>query len=160
MIKSLKFLIAVGLFFWGTCAIGQEAGVALARFNEADSDANGSLSLLEFKIYVEAKLPTFKQFDLLVTRLDADQDNSISPEEFGGRRVAVKKIIANATPAPMEFVDEFNLQFSKRKPLVGDPIGDLVAFDEDGNELDFASLKGKYTVLNFGCLNPRYFHFL
>jgi len=108
--------------------------------------------LLEFKSYVEAKLPTFKQFDLLVTRLDADQDNSISPEEFGGRRVAVKKIIANATPAPMEFVDEFNLQFSKRKPLVGDPIGDLVAFDEDGNELDFASLKGKYTVLNFGCL--------
>ena len=28
----------------------------------------------------------------------------------------------------------------------------VVAFDENGDELDFASLKGKYTVLNFGCL--------
>lgn len=152
MIKSLKFLIVGSLFFVGVYGSAQEADVALARFNEADSDANGSLSLLEFKSYVEAKLPTFEQFDLLVERLDADQDDAISPEEFGGRRDAVKQLIANAIPAPMEFVDEFNLQFSKRKPLVGDGIGDLVAFDENGDELDFASLKGKYTVLNFGCL--------
>jgi hypothetical protein len=28
----------------------------------------------------------------------------------------------------------------------------LMAFDEDGNEFDFDDLRGKYTVINFGCL--------
>lgn len=152
MNRFLKFFIAGSLFLVGTSASGQDENVELARFNEADSDGNGELSLLEFKSYVEAKLPMFEQFDLLADRLDSDRNDAISPEEFGRRRDVVKEVMANSTPAPMEFADEFNLRFSKQKPLVGDTIGDLVAFDENGEELDFASLRGKYTVLNFGCL--------
>lgn len=54
--------------------------------------------------------------------------------------------------SPVEFAEKYDLRYSKKKPLVGDSIGKLVAFDEFGNKLDFETLKGKYTVLNFGCL--------
>ncbi len=152
MVKSLKFILAATLFLVGTWAIGQERGDASARFNEADTDGDGTLSTPEFKSYVVAKLPAFKQFDQLMEKLDVDQNGSISAEEFGRRRDAVKALMAQATAAPVEFADEFNLRFSKRKPLVGEPIGDLIALDENGDGFDFSSLKGKYTVINFGCL--------
>lgn len=152
MVNFLKFLLAATLFLVGTWTTAQETGDASARFNEADADGNGSLSKSEFKSYVAAKLPAFKQFDPLMEKLDVDQDGAISREEFGRRRETVKELMAQATAAPMEFADEFNLRFSKRKPLVGEPIGDLVAFDENGDEFDFSLLKGKYTVVNFGCL--------
>lgn len=152
MNRSLKFFIAGSLMFFGTCATGQDKNVELARFNEADSDGDGELSLLEFRSYVEAKLPMFEQFELLAERLDSDRNDTISPEEFGRRRDVVKEVMADSTPEPMEFADGFNLRFLKQKPLVGDTIGDLVAFDENGEELDFASLRGMYTVFNFGCL--------
>ena len=52
----------------------------------------------------------------------------------------------------VEFAESFDRRYAKRKPLVGDSLSELVAFDELGNKLNFESLKGKYTVLNFGCL--------
>ena len=35
---------------------------------------------------------------------------------------------------------------------VGTDVTDLVAFDADGSEFQFADLKGGYTVIVFGCL--------
>lgn len=152
MLRLFMLLFFGVIFQWANPALAQDSDDVATRFNEADSDANGTLSVVEFRSYVEAKLPEFKQFDLLMKQLDFDQDEVISKSEFDNRRTVVQQLAKQAANAPVEFADEFNLRFAKRKPLVGDSIGDLVAFDENGDEFDFESLKGKYTVFNFGCL--------
>lgn len=62
-----------------------------------------------------------------------------------------------APPQPglqnMEFVDRFNKQFEGRAPKVGaQMLDELTAFDGAGKEFKFESLKGKHTVIVFGCL--------
>ena len=155
MRKKIAPILTGILLLVGNATIAQEPDDATIRFNSADSDSDGTLSREEFKAYVTEKLPEFQQFDVLVERLDKDKDGLISKVEFGKRRPITQKLIdesENASQAPVEFVDKFNARYAKRKPLVGDSLGPLVGFDEYGNELDFESLKGKYTVFNFGCL--------
>lgn len=54
---------------------------------------------------------------------------------------------------PLEFVDRYNKRFEKQTPLIGDPVLDgLTAFDEHGKTFAFEELKGKHTVIVFGCL--------
>jgi len=124
------------------------------RFAKIDSDSNELLAKDEFKAYVEEKLPKFKQFEKLFKKLDSDHDGSLSIDEFRKRRPITQKLINEAAAAdnPVEFADMFNEQFLSRKPLLGTEIVDLTAFDEMGNEFDFNKLRGKYTVVNFGCL--------
>ena len=45
-----------------------------------------------------------------------------------------------------------NRRFEARGPAVGEMVPDVSFFDADGNKLSLHSLKGKYTVLVFGCL--------
>lgn len=40
----------------------------------------------------------------------------------------------------------------KTLPVVGSKLPDIQAFDEQGQVLSLASLRGSYTVLVFGCL--------
>lgn len=148
------FLTGVFLLF-GNTTIAQELDAATMRFDSADTDSDGTLSRDEFKNHITEKLPEFRQFDVLMERLDRDQDGLISKTEFDKRRPVTQKLIdeaENASQEPVEFVDKYNARYAKKKPLVGDSLGQLVAFDEYGNELDFEKLKGKYTVFNFGCL--------
>ena len=155
MPKTFMLVIASFIFLMGNPVLSQDVDDATAKFNAADTDANGTLPETEFKTYVTAKLPEFKQFGPLMERLDADKDGLISKEEFDNRRTVTQQLkeeAANSPESPVEFADGFNLRYAGRKPQVGDTLGDLVAFDEHGNELDFESLKGKYTVFNFGCL--------
>ena len=42
--------------------------------------------------------------------------------------------------------------FVKAKPAVGDPLPEVAVFTPDGKELRTASLRGRFTVLTFGCL--------
>ncbi|MEL7498340.1 MAG: hypothetical protein AAFN77_12080 [Planctomycetota bacterium] len=52
-----------------------------------------------------------------------------------------------------EFVDKFNRMFEGRDPKVGaEMFSELSAFDEKGKKLKFDKLKGKHTVIVFGCL--------
>ena len=37
-------------------------------------------------------------------------------------------------------------------PAIGDVLPDVTALDENGKEISLRSLRGKYTVLVFGCL--------
>ena len=53
---------------------------------------------------------------------------------------------------PVEFVAKFNARFLKEKPLVGDKLPNLKAFDEQGNPIDLNDRKGKHPVVVFGCL--------
>lgn len=155
MLKTLAFTLTGVILLLGNPIFAQNPDDDTLRFKEADTDADGTLTKTEFKAYVNAKLPDFTQFDLLIERLDADKDGTISKTEFGNRRAVTQLLMdeaASANKPPVEFTDGFNARYAKRKPLVGDSLGDLIAFDENGNELDFASLKGKYTVVNFGCL--------
>jgi cytochrome oxidase Cu insertion factor (SCO1/SenC/PrrC family) len=47
---------------------------------------------------------------------------------------------------------DLNRNFGARGPAVGETVPDLSFFDADGKKLSLHSLKGKYTVLVFGCL--------
>jgi cytochrome oxidase Cu insertion factor (SCO1/SenC/PrrC family) len=52
-----------------------------------------------------------------------------------------------------EFVNQYNKRFESQKPLVGDAVLDgLQAFDEHGQPFMFDQLKGKHSVIVFGCL--------
>jgi hypothetical protein len=132
--------------------------IAKERYQEADTDSDGSVSRAEFKLYVESKLGEYPAFDRLMAILDADGDDEISMVEFANRQQAANRVEAELTAEmeasrkPKEFADIYNERFAPKKPVVGDTIENLIAFDEDGNELDFADLRGKYTVINFGCL--------
>lgn len=54
---------------------------------------------------------------------------------------------------PTEWAEKFNQRFERRPPLRDAQVFDgLTAFDEQGEKLDFESLKGKHTVIVFGCL--------
>lgn len=132
--------------------------ISKQRYAEADTDSNGSISSEEFKKYAESKLPEFKWFEQLWDKLDADDDGMLTPKEFANRQQVAQQLIdeyeaeMEANRKPKEFADAFNERFADQTPIVGATIEDLTAFDENGNELDFADLRGKYLVINFGCL--------
>ena len=52
----------------------------------------------------------------------------------------------------MEFVERYNARHAKQKPLVGDTLKDVKLFDASGKEFSTRRLRGKHTVLVFGCL--------
>jgi cytochrome oxidase Cu insertion factor (SCO1/SenC/PrrC family) len=43
-------------------------------------------------------------------------------------------------------------EWVKQSPTVGDPLPDLTVYTADGKEFKTSSLRGHYTVLDFGCL--------
>ena len=45
-----------------------------------------------------------------------------------------------------------NMRFQSKKPALGTLVEDLVAIDEDGEEVDLAELRDKHVVIVFGCL--------
>ena len=51
-----------------------------------------------------------------------------------------------------EFADRYDERFRTMKPLVGEMLPAVKAWDANGEEFDFAQARGKYTVLVFGCL--------
>ena len=149
-----NFTIALlGCFLLANHSLAQTDN-SLKRFNSIDTNSDKQLSKAEFKVYVDDKLPDFNQFEKLVAQLDADKNGSLSIKEFHKRRPFTQKLIDEEASGrePMEFAETFNRRYLTKNPLVGDPIGSLGAFDELGNEFDFNDLKGKYTVINFGCL--------
>ncbi len=152
MWKSFVFVLAS---FSCTFGIAQTPDDAVTKFQGIDSNADASLSKSEFKKYVNEKLPDFKPFDELFSRLDADKNSGISIDEFRKRRPITQRLIDEggaAAKKTVEFADGFNARYLTKKPLIGDSFTKLTAFDELGNEFDFKNLNGKYTVINFGCL--------
>ena len=51
-----------------------------------------------------------------------------------------------------EFVDGYNARHARKKPVVGDSLKDVKLFDAEGKKFSTKTLKGKHTVLVFGCL--------
>ena len=128
------------------------------RFNEADSDGDGAINREEFRTYITSKLKNFDKVDEFMNRLDTSQDNKISPEEFQPRQLVIAKMVEEDNAErrknePKEFADVFNARFLPNNPKLGAIVPEeLTAFDERGKKLSFKDLRGKYTVLNFGCL--------
>lgn len=48
--------------------------------------------------------------------------------------------------------DQVNRGFESKAPGVGEPLPEVAVVDADGREFQLRSLRGKYTVLVFGCL--------
>ena len=47
---------------------------------------------------------------------------------------------------------EVDRGFDRVAPAIGQPLGDISAYDAEGKQIRLSSLKGHYTVLVFGCL--------
>jgi hypothetical protein len=157
IIKILSCTL-LGIFLFADCSSAQsksQSDDSQKRFDAIDKNSDKQLSKTEFKSYVEEKLPGFNQFEKLVTQLDSDKNGSLSIEEFRKRRSITQKLLnqqASNKSQPVEFAETFNKRYLTRKPVIGDGLGNLKAFDELGNEFDFDNLQGKFTVINFGCL--------
>jgi cytochrome oxidase Cu insertion factor (SCO1/SenC/PrrC family) len=54
-----------------------------------------------------------------------------------------------AAESPRERV---NRMFESKAPGIGQPLPDITVLDADGREFPLRSLRGKHTVLVFGCL--------
>lgn len=52
----------------------------------------------------------------------------------------------------VEFTEGYERMFAPRKPKVGDVVEGISAYDEDGEAFDLGQLRGKPTVIVFGCL--------
>lgn len=52
----------------------------------------------------------------------------------------------------MEFDVQYNSMHENQDPKVGTKLKNVQAFDSEGNEFELSALKGKYSVLVFGCL--------
>lgn len=67
--------------------------------------------------------------------------------------LAVTAMLLVQSAVGQEFVDQFNKRFNTKPPRVGQQMFDgLKAFDGKGKPFNFESLKGKHTVIVFGCL--------
>lgn len=129
----------------------------IKRFKETDTDSSGSISKEEFEADVKDKIDWFTKIDEFMNQLDSNSDGSISPKEFANRNKVLDAILEmeekeNPEKPVVEFAERFNRRYVKDKPAVGDTIEDLIGLDEFGNDLNFDDLRGKYVVLNFGCL--------
>lgn len=64
--------------------------------------------------------------------------------------------VATTTPqAPKndgEFIQQRAARFVQEKPRIGDPAPDFKARDEKGRTVRLSDLRGRYVVLQFGCL--------
>ena len=43
-------------------------------------------------------------------------------------------------------------EFVKKAPTIGDRFPELIVYTTDGKEFDTAALRGRHTVISFGCL--------
>lgn len=139
-----------------------------AKLESADLDGDGKVTTKEINAFLS------KQYlDAWTKKVDANGDGTISEEEFKDRRQAIAQIVvaeedeANrlakkerrrkareriAARKNMTSIDRMNEGYLKEKPRIGHSLKELTAFDENGKEFDFEDLKGKHTVIVFGCL--------
>ena len=131
------------------------------KFERCDIDGDNKITKEEFTAYLNNILDWFTKVDQAFTELDKNKDDVVSREEFAKRRAIVRKITSadkaaerkSKRPKAKEFADIYNEKFMQKKPDEGDIIPeDLTAFNEKGEKLSFKDLRGKYVVLNFGCL--------
>ena len=67
--------------------------------------------------------------------------------------ISLSPALAWAAPYQEEFVDRFNNRFKDQDPRAGAQVLDgVAAFDESGDPFELDSLKGKHSVIVFGCL--------
>ena len=56
------------------------------------------------------------------------------------------------TSQQVEFVEAYNKRHAGTKPVVGDTLDEVKLFDAEGNPFSTRDMRGKHTVLVFGCL--------
>jgi len=159
-------LIVGATLFAGTKGFAQEnpdkseEPVEVAEVDIADSDSDGTVTTEELKEFLRSQY-----FEAWAQKVDADQDGKISNKEFlltqktheellaeGGFAIAAKSKNSKKKKESKTAVQMMNERFLARKPLIGTTVEDLYAYDEDGEEVDFESLRGKHAVIVFGCL--------
>ena len=150
------------LLVCGAPAAAQQEG----GFEAADLNRNRKISKRELGKYLKKKLPEFKQVKELMAALDADSDGNLSRSEFAKRMEQIGELQQKPMSEPgaggtesakkakpiIEFADKYNRDFAEKDPRVGETLPAVSAFDEQGQPFDLDQLKGKYSVLVFGCL--------
>lgn len=140
--------------FTNSPTMGQEG------FSGADTNEDGKVSATELETYVSGKLQGFDQFKELMKELDADNDGSLSEEEFGNRMTAVRLLMgqgqaARETPK-MKSKDTEDEKPKKKKGKPALKVGDVAPpFNLDSldgkSKTELAQFKGsKPVILIFG----------
>ena len=143
-----------------TRASGLEHSLEIEKYGKCDMDVDGKINKEEFKLYLEIYLDWFTKSDEAFDAMDKDKDGQLTFKEFGYRRAAIRKIDSadkalkrREGAKPKEWKDTFNERFLPAKPVIGDTIsGDLTAFNDKGEKIQFKDFHGKHTVVIFGCL--------
>ena len=79
---------------------------------------------------------------------------TIANAQSGGNQKAKPggKQDKNAKASSMEFVEQYNRRHASQDPRIGEVIKTVEVYDAQGKTFNTESLRGKYTVLVFGCL--------
>jgi hypothetical protein len=138
------------------------------EFETADADGDGKISTDEMKSYLSDQY-----VEAWSKKIDADGDGVISEKEFKARRQTIAELVvaeeddSKRTAAEdrrarfrermskkkrLTTVEQMNKSYLRKKPRIGMKLGDLTAFDENGDKFDFEDLRGKHAVIVFGCL--------
>ena len=125
----------------------------------ADKNSDGKVTTDELKAYLNEKY-----VEAWAEKVDANGNGKISKWEFRLLTKALEEILdaenksgslANAPKTkegPESSVDRMNGFYYQQKPKIGSKVKDLVAFNEEGEEVNFEELRGKHVVIVFGCL--------
>ena len=66
--------------------------------------------------------------------------------------IATFQFFGTANGQQVEFTKQYNTRHLQQEPRLGWKLKNVSAFDSDGKEFQLSALRGKYSVLVFGCL--------
>jgi hypothetical protein len=98
--------------------------------NKIDANENGKISKWEFRL-------AFESLDRVIVEKNEEAERESKAAE---------------NEPPKSSIEAMNMRFQSKKPALGTLVEDLVAIDEDGEEVDLAELRDKHVVIVFGCL--------
>ena len=97
MNNRLFWSIAIVLFLAQQVGYSQES-----TLQDADTDADGNVTIKEFKEYAEGKMPGFELMKVFLKKVDSDGDGKISESEFAKRREILQAVRAGKTQSEGE----------------------------------------------------------
>lgn len=162
---TMSLLLVAGALLFGesnTRLMAQESTggkrVKISEVDVADLNSDGKVTTDELKEFLAQRY-----LEAWAKKVDANQNGEISKWEFRLARKALEQLFAEenkavasmkvAKPAkPLSSIDAMNMRFFEKDPKVGTTIESLIAFNEEGEEVNFKDFRGKHVVLVFGCL--------
>ena len=128
------------------------------KVDAADGNSDGKVTTEELKKFLAERY-----VNAWAEKIDLNRNGKISKREFRLARQALEQLFVeeskvassakSATPnKPPTMIERMNARFLTQNPQLGSTVNSLIAFNEDGEEVDFKDFRGKHVVIVFGCL--------